>query len=537
MAKEPPTYLAVTDVHKLHDIFSTDGEVIQLQHPKAPSWMRWIGLRVRPMGLEKVVLKNVSERHGQSLRINQVGSVDFHGQEGPWAQFKIEFHNDGKVSLRSIGHKDKSMYLAVDAAGNLTGKATNGADGQWNIAVVPMEVRPYMAGLQAQSVHSPVFFEEWDLSIDQIKYFMDHGLLQVTQVVPPPLVNKALVLINKKLGEPGALEYNEHGQAVFNNSLGGHEDILNLLYASPAYTLAQRLMGRGKVNKPCHAQIALRFPEDRDPPREVYGHSWHVDGMEKEAHSSFTLLFGITLSDCLEDWAGNFTVFPGSHKINLEDLRTAIRAGKLPSSIMHDNKRSFAGALQVKARSGDIVMAHHKLAHKGGDNCSPHIRYQIYFRLCHVDHEKMLDACLDDLFAEFEGVRAKMNMPSIGGSGAAATSPAPPAAAPPQQPAPPIPAPYVASPAIVAVGAPPVYTATPAVYPPSPYAPQQPQQPPPLNYYPPVGNPMPVVNTAFPQQLNTLLMMGFDTVRSQQALQATNGDINAALDRLVSNKM
>ena len=34
--------------------------------------------------------------------------------------------------------------------------------------------------------------------------------------------------------------------------------------------------------------------------------------------------------------------------------------------------------------TGDIVLAHHKLAHRGGVNHSPHIRYQVYFRLSHV---------------------------------------------------------------------------------------------------------------------------------------------------------
>ena len=41
------------------------------------------------------------------------------------------------------------------------------------------------------------------------------------------------------------------------------------------------------------------------------GKSWHIDGMETKDHSSFTLLLGVTLSDCLEEYAGNFTVFPG----------------------------------------------------------------------------------------------------------------------------------------------------------------------------------------------------------------------------------
>lgn len=108
------------------------------------------------------------------------------------------------------------------------------------------------------------------------------------------------------------------------------------------------------------------------------------DGLEKEHHSAFTILLGITLSDCLEDYGGNFTVFPGTHRVNTEDLRAIVQSGQQPSQLVKENKRSFDNAVQVKARRGDIVIAHHKLAHKGGDNCSPHIRYQIYFRLNHV---------------------------------------------------------------------------------------------------------------------------------------------------------
>lgn len=101
-------------------------------------------------------------------------------------------------------------------------------------------------------------------------------------------------------------------------------------------------------------------------------------------HSSFTLLLGVTLSDCMTDYAGNFTAYAGSHHTVVSDMRDIVRAGLPPSTIVHSNKRAFGNARQVHARRGDIVMAHHKLAHRGGANHSANIRYQIYFRLTHV---------------------------------------------------------------------------------------------------------------------------------------------------------
>ena len=103
-----------------------------------------------------------------------------------------------------------------------------------------------------------------------------------------------------------------------------------------------------------------------------------------EKHSSFTLLVGITLSDCLTDYAGNFTAYAGSHNTVISDMRDIVASGRPPSTITHGEKRAFGNVRQVHARRGDVVFAHHKLAHRGGANHSANIRYQIYFRLTHV---------------------------------------------------------------------------------------------------------------------------------------------------------
>jgi hypothetical protein len=62
---------------------------------------------------------------------------------------------------------------------------------------------------------------------------------------------------------------------------------------------------------------------------------------------------------------------------------------------------------KVLASTGDVVLCHQKLAHRAGANGSCNIRYQVYFRISHVDHEalKKDGTLLEDLWCEFEGVK------------------------------------------------------------------------------------------------------------------------------------
>lgn len=148
--------------------------------------------------------------------------------------------------------------------------------GRWRVARVPNEVRPHLPAVQSPAVEAAVFMEDWELSREQILSFAENGFLHVPNVVEPHLVDRALIAINKKLGEPGALQRTEVGALTLGPDVTSHPDILNLMYASPAYTLAQRLVGRGKLNKPRGAQTALRFPEGGMPPLQDSGLHWHV---------------------------------------------------------------------------------------------------------------------------------------------------------------------------------------------------------------------------------------------------------------------
>lgn len=57
---------------------------------------------------------------------------------------------------------------------------------------------------------------------------------------------------------------------------------------------------------------------------------------------------------------------------------------------------------QLKMQAGDVVVAHPDLAHRGGPNFSPHIRYMVYFRIKHVDLEEKIPLIKFDMFADLD---------------------------------------------------------------------------------------------------------------------------------------
>eukprot|EP00037_Helgoeca_nana_P023625 m.245917 g.245917 ORF g.245917 m.245917 type:complete len:220 (+) comp26413_c0_seq3:968-1627(+) len=212
----------------------------------------------------------------------------------------------------------------------------------------------------------------------------------------------------------------EDGSTKFCGKLTQTPEILNLLYKSRVWTIAQRLIGRGKVQRARGAQIALRAPAPQLANRRARigleagalpPHQWHIDGMGKGKHSPFSLLVGVSLSSQTDVDCGNFCVFPGSHHTLLPLLKEQVMAGSSLFSKEADpaaDKPQFHNGVQLRAMAGDAVFAHQKMAHRGGPNTSPNIRYQVYFRLSQVDHAEYMasGALLEDLWVEFDGVQA-----------------------------------------------------------------------------------------------------------------------------------
>ena len=289
-----------------------------------------------------------------------------------------------------------------------------------------------------------------------LKCFHDHGFVAVRGGVNGTLVNAALGRINRAVGMPGGLvPGGVEGSCKVGGDIATARELLDLALepsGSMAWTLVESLVGRGMAVEPVGCQVALRFPED-DPGgarRRVLassglpGSEWHTDGMRQGKRNPFTLLLGVALSDVPGPLCGNFAVFPGSHVRLHQKMRSGGRLVGVDAEETEDTGetgvgkevstekrqwsvavgggdhqdpwcRNVAGGsglpdmgtpLQLEVQPGDVVLAHPMLAHRGGPNLSPHIRYMVYFRIKHVAHgtETMQAALCRSLWADLGGI-------------------------------------------------------------------------------------------------------------------------------------
>ncbi|TDH70749.1 hypothetical protein CCR75_009772 [Bremia lactucae] len=288
----------------------------------------------------------------------------------------------------------------------LIGDAGKGNGSLFRMAIVSTQASFVLDASRSVMTRHPLI-----LSDSQRRLFIQNGYLQIRGVVPMHLVNTALRTINHKLGVAKNLSNGgAEGAVKLAGNTSNSKSILDLFYLSDVGKYVEALVGAGQVVPPVGAQIALRFPEIGEP-QEPLGTEWHTDGMRQGCIHPFTLLVGIALSNVSEPLSGNLTVFPGSHKL-LQNRFTS--DGKLngyddecikAESIWGDGTLPDLGTpVQLLASRGDLVLAHPNLAHRGGLNFSPDIRYQVYFRIKHKKFNELRNRCVTNLWADLRGL-------------------------------------------------------------------------------------------------------------------------------------
>jgi len=313
----------------------------------------------------------LADPHGAgNLRVRPNGAIDTQGGRGGWARFWVDREPDGdenSIRLLNVGHHEQrgnDVFLAA--------------------SIVPADQCP---AASAPVPEPPAVL----LSDEEKAAFVRHGYLVLRGVVGRELVDAALRAINNQLGQGSAAwEPDEDGKEKLAGEVGSKRSsaILNLLHASPARGIAEQLLD-GQLSQQVGGQIALRFPLPEDkigrPPKG--NDQWHIDGMKKNGHMSpFQLLLGVALSSQRDDDCGNLLVWPTQHAAVAEAVQRA-QAAPPGASSPEDEWRGqrptlpAEGATQVRLEPGDVVLAHQKLPHSVGLNRSPHIRYQVYFRL------------------------------------------------------------------------------------------------------------------------------------------------------------
>jgi len=245
------------------------------------------------------------------------------------------------------------------------------------------------------------------LTAEQREALLEDGYATVPGVVPAAPLAAALRAINHSLGQglpPADLPV--FRSRSFCPELQRAPVILDLLRATPAWLLAESLLGEGRVEAARSGQIALAFPQT-EPAAAPYP---HLDGLHTPTNGvpagevrSFTLLVGVILSDVTAPGAGSLTVWPGSHRLYesyFQDNGPRSLLGGMPPVALPD-------PVEVTGSVGDLVLCHYQLAHAVGANTSPHVRYAVYFRLKSRGHDRRRWECLTDLWKEWPGLRAR----------------------------------------------------------------------------------------------------------------------------------
>lgn len=243
------------------------------------------------------------------------------------------------------------------------------------------------------------------LSHAQKKHLFEEGYVKLPGVVPQVMMRQALRAINHSVGNGMNVEdMPRYRSQSYCPELSGSPVISGLFNDTPARSLAESAIGAGKIRPVTGGQIALRFPTNQDPPSRP---GPHIDGMYSPTNGvqegtiqNFTALVGVLLSDLPEGGAGNFTVWPGTHHL----FETYFREHTPQSLLQGMPKISMPDPLPITGSAGDIVLCHYQLAHSVTPNVSPFVRYAIFFRLTHVEHDQHKWESMTDIWLEWEGM-------------------------------------------------------------------------------------------------------------------------------------
>ncbi|MCY0875624.1 MAG: phytanoyl-CoA dioxygenase family protein [Firmicutes bacterium] len=222
------------------------------------------------------------------------------------------------------------------------------------------------------------------LSIGQKQQMYDNGFIKVSGAIAPLMIDNALRAINHSIGQGmKAEDVSTMRVQSYAKELQATPVITDLFNRTPVVSLLESLIGEGNVRPARGAQIALRFPEMKDPPGRPHP---HLDGMHspnngvpKGVIQNFTVLVGVYLSAARQDNAGSLTVWPGTHhayeRYFQEHGAEALLDG-MP-------KVEMPKPQQLQVEPGDVVLAHYQLAHGTAPNVSAQVRYALYFRVTH----------------------------------------------------------------------------------------------------------------------------------------------------------
>ena len=254
------------------------------------------------------------------------------------------------------------------------------------------------------------------LSDRQKRQFFKQGYCLIRKLISRDMTERALQAINHSLGSEGM---DKDGLPILRSQTYCPEltetgIITDLVNATDLAPVTESLLGKGNLDRQTYGQIALRFPQaTAGPPPAPSG---HIDGLGSGLNGRavgdyarhFTCFAVVYLHDVLEPNCGNFTVWPGSHRV-MEDY---VRDKGLDILSRGQPSLDWPHApVQIRGRAGDVCLVHHQTVHAGAPNISPRIRYAIIFRLRHVKCAENGLKSITDIWLEYPGLRSMRRQP------------------------------------------------------------------------------------------------------------------------------
>lgn len=207
------------------------------------------------------------------------------------------------------------------------------------------------------------------------------GFAQFPRLTPEPLISAARDAIERDL----RTHYDPQRQTEYDNQsycpdLKGTPPIMNLISQSAVHKLLDEIFELENIDWD-KGQIAIRrahnYPDPVPPTPHIDGFATGVNGLTEGKIYNHTVLVGVFLTPVHQEFAGNFTVWPGSHYVYENHFRT-----RGPDAMREPLPAPEIGPpMQLKCEVGDVVLAHYQLGHSAAVNTSDADRIAIYFRV------------------------------------------------------------------------------------------------------------------------------------------------------------
>jgi hypothetical protein len=238
-----------------------------------------------------------------------------------------------------------------------------------------------------------------ELTLLQKQHLFEQGWVVIPQVVPADMVRLARDTIDTTIENYlDSIQTHAH-------ELKTDERLTKMLMKTDAFSLVESALGKGKVIPSTMLQCALRFPGH--DPKSLGNPRPHLDSFHPSVDGKpgritpFIALAGFFLNDIDQDNSGNFVVWPGTHRQFEKYFREHPADPELKLGIPPVD---LPQPVQIKAKAGDMILAHYQLAHTASANLSQAIRYAIYIRMHHADRPKDSLDVLSDIWKYWYGM-------------------------------------------------------------------------------------------------------------------------------------